>query len=318
MSVLAVNLITIGADLGAGAAAVSLLTKAPAQWLDIPYALLLLGLLVFGSYDEVQRVLKYVVLVFAAYAAAAFMAQPNWAAVLSATAIPRLSFKPEYIQAVLAILGTTLTSYAYVWETEETKEEDKERKELDIVRLDAAVGMVVAIAVFWFILIATGATLGAHHKHVETADQAANALVPVAGPWARYIFGLGLLASSFIAVPVLAVVSGQLVCQEVGWKSGLSLRFNQARAFYLVIAGCIAVGVVISLLRISPITLLFWASIAGGLGTPISLVFLLLSARDKSVMGTVRIGKPLLVGGWITAAVVVVAGVAFLFLQIRG
>src|SRR5207237_1035004 len=119
LSVLAVNLVTIGADLGAGAAAAGLILKAPAHWLGLPYAALLLTLLVFGTYDEVQRVLKYVVLAFAAYVLAAFLARPNWQAVLAATAAPHLSFKPEYVQAVLAILGTTLTSYAYVWEAEE-------------------------------------------------------------------------------------------------------------------------------------------------------------------------------------------------------
>jgi Mn2+/Fe2+ NRAMP family transporter len=316
VSVLAVNLITIGADLGGGAAAAGLLLNTPARWLGIPYAILLLGLLIFGTYDEVQRVFKYIVLAFAAYAAAAFMARPDWGAVLAATAIPRFSFKADYVQAMLAILGTTLTSYAYVWETEETKEEHKPRSELNVVRLDAGLGMVAAMAVFWFILIATGATLGTHHKQVATAEEAANALAPVAGPWARYLFGVGLLASSFIAVPVLAVVSGELICQEVGWKAGLSVRFSEAKPFYGLVAGALAIGVVISLLGVSPITLLFWASIAGGLGTPISLVLMLLAARDRQVMRGVSIGKPLLVAGWFTTAVVMAACAAFLYLQI--
>jgi Mn2+/Fe2+ NRAMP family transporter len=315
LSVLAVNLITIGADLEAGAAALSLLFHIDYRWFVVPYAAALLAILVFGSYQAVQRVLQYVLFVFAAYIISAFAAHPNWGTVLHATIRPPISLNSAYIQGALALLGTTLTSYAYVWETIEEAEARPPIGELGLAKADAGFGMFFAVGIFWFELIATGATLGLHHTQVQTAQQAAQALVPIAGPIAGYLFATGLLASSILAVPVLAATSAYVLGQEFGWRSSLSASVWRARPFYGALTAAVLIGVIVSFAGISPIQLLFWSGIVGGLGTPISLTFLLLIAENHKVMRDRPIGRLLTLVGWGTAILVTAISLYFLWQQ---
>lgn len=312
LSVLAVNLITIGADLEAGAAALGLIFHTAWQWFVIPFAATMLCILVFGSYQAIQRVLQYVLLIFAAYIVAAFLAHPDWSQVLANTISPHISVNGLYIRGALALLGTTLTSYAYVWETIEEEEERVAVGDLGLAKADAGFGMLFAVGIFWFILIATGATLGVHHKQVETAQQAAQALTPVAGPIAADIFAVGLLASAILAVPVLAASTAYIMSSEFAWRRGLSRKVSAAWRFYAAIVGALAVAVGVSLLGISPIKLLFICGIVGGLGTPISLVFLLIVARNRDLMGEHRVGRGLIAVGW--AIVGLVSAVSLFFL----
>jgi Mn2+/Fe2+ NRAMP family transporter len=229
--------------------------------------------------------------------------------------IPSWSSSSTYIQGALALLGTTLTSYAYVWETIEEAEERPPIDELGLAQADAGIGMLLAVAVFWFILISTGATLGIHHKTVQTAQDAAQALVPVAGPIAGYLFAAGLLASAVLAVPVLVATSAYVVGQQFGWRSSLSHSPWRAIRFYVALAAFVVLGVVISFLGVSPIQLLFVSGIIGGLGTPISMAFLLLIGQNREVMGEQAIGTVLRIAGWGTMLLVSAVSVYFLWQQ---
>lgn len=315
-SILLVNLVTVAADLEAGAAAISIVVPLDFRWFVVPYAVALILILFFGAYDEIERILKYAVLVFVAYIGAAFLAHPDWGSVLRHTVRPQVSLSGHSLQAMLAILGTTLTSYAYFWESQEQAEDRKPLGRLRLAKADAGLGMVLAVAVFWFTLIAVGATLGPHHKQIETAQQAAEALRPVAGPAASYLFAVGLLASSFIAVPVLAATSGYLVANEFDRPSGLSEPVRRAPVFYTMLGLAVVFGGVVSLLGLSAIQLLFVASIVGGLGTPISLSFLLLLSQDRQVMGDHEVGRPARYIGWATVAITGAVGAYFLWDQV--
>lgn len=312
ISVLTVNVITISADLEAGAAALGLIFGLSWQWFILPFGLGMLALLVFGSYQALERVLRFVLLVFVAYIAATFLAHPDWGAVFHHTLHPPISLDSTYVQGMLALLGTTLTSYAYVWESIEEAEERPPISSLGLARADAGLGMLFAVTIFWFILIGTGATLGVHHLPVETAQDAARALMPVAGALASDLFALGLLASAILAVPVLAATTAYMVGQEFGWPCGLSNSVERARRFYLVVAVTVLIAIAVAFIGISPIRLLFAASIAGGLGTPISLVFLLLVAKSRRIMGDDRISPELSMVGWGTA--IMVGGISLYFL----
>lgn len=315
VSVVGVNLLTISADLGGGAAALGLIFHVEYHWFVIPFALAVFLVLVFGSYTAIQRVLKWVLLVFVAYIFSAFAAHPNWGAVLHDTLLPRLSVSPSYIQGALALLGTTLTGYVYVWETIEEAEERPPIEELGLAQADAGVGMLFAVAVFWFILIGTGATLGVRHEQVQTAQQAAQALVPVAGPIAGYLFAAGLLASAILAVPVLAATNAYVVGQEMGFRSSLTGNPGRRIRFYAVLGLSLLVGVGITFAGISPIQLLFLSSIVGGLGTPISMAFLLLIGQNRDLMGDQAIGRWLRVIGWATVTIVSAISAYFLWQQ---
>ena len=179
----------------------------------------------FGNYKETQRVLVYLPLIFMSYVAAAFLARPNWSDVLRSSLIPHLSFIGPMISGAIALLGTTLTAYAYVWQTIEMSEETTPVSRLGLVQVDATLGTVIAGTTFWFVVIATGATLGVHHKVVQTAQDAANALTPFAGHWAKLLFGMGLLASALIAIPVVSATSAYVASEMFGWTRGIDKKF---------------------------------------------------------------------------------------------
>jgi Mn2+/Fe2+ NRAMP family transporter len=312
-AVLAVTVLTLGADISGGAAALSLLTGVSYQWFVLPFAVAVAGLLVYGKYDAISGILRYVVLVFFAYAVAAFMSHPDWMQILRATFTPQLSMGKAYVAGVLALLGTTLTSYAYVWETIELAHDRPPIRRLGLVQVDAALGMFVAGISFWFILVATGATLGVHHKDVQTAGDAAAALVPFAGRYAALLFGVGLLASALIAVPVLAGTSAYVVAEMFGWRASLDAKFARARPFYGALLLSLGVSTGIAYGWHNPIQILFYSGIAGGLGTPLTLIFMMLIARSRTIMHTHAIGGALAAGGWVVTAIVVAASVLYLY-----
>jgi Mn2+/Fe2+ NRAMP family transporter len=311
-AVLAVNVLTLAADLEGGSAALALLTGARYEWWIVPLGALTFAALTFGRFRDVQRVLRYTALLFLTYVGAAILAHPDWHAVLVGSFVPHLHFGKTEISGALALLGTTLTTYAYVWETIEVSEEKPPVNRLGLVQLDAVTGTVVAGLTFWFILIATGATLGIHHRSVETAQEAAQALAPIAGKYASLVFGVGLLGSALIALPVIAATSAYVVSEMFGWRRSLDAPFAHAPHFYGVLALCIAAAVAIAYAGVKPITLLFYSGIAGGIATPFTLALLLLVARSERVMQGMRIPAWLAICGWSVAAVITGASLAYL------
>ena len=317
ISVLVVNLITLAADLEGGGAALSLLFHLDYRWFIIPLAAFAGFILILGNYRKIQRVLIYLPLVFLSYVAAAFMARPNWSDVLRNSLIPHWSFTGPMMTGGIALLGTTLTAYSYVWETIEMSEERSPLSRLGLVQVDSVLGTIIAGASFWFILIATGATLGVHHKEVQTAQDAANALVPFAGHWASWLFGIGLLASALIAIPVLGATSAYVVSEMFGWRGGINKRFWRAKKFYVTLIAVLIAGTGVALAGISPIKLLWISSIVGGLATPITLTMMMLIAGSRA-MKPKPLNPYLLGSGWIVTIVVTVAAAVFLIQTVTG
>jgi Mn2+/Fe2+ NRAMP family transporter len=317
-SILLVNLITLAADLEGGAAALSLLSHVDYRWFVIPLAAGAGLMLIFGSYIKIQKFLVYLPLVFLTYGVAAFLARPHWLDVIRNSLIPHFSSTPPMVAGAIALLGTTLTAYSYVWQTVEMSEEAKPISQLGLVQVDTTLGTVVAGITFWFILIATGATLGVHHQVVQTAQDAATALKPVAGQWASILFGIGLLASALIAIPVLGATSAYVVTEMFGWGGGIDKKLWQAKKFYKTLIATLLVGSCIGLAGISPIKLLFFGSILGGLATPITLTLLMLLAADRKTMQPKAVNQFLLISGWMVTAIVALAAAIFLFQAATG
>jgi Mn2+/Fe2+ NRAMP family transporter len=316
VSVVLVNVVTIAADLQAGAAGIGLLAGVDPRWLVVPLGLALLGLLVVGRYDEVVAVLRYVLLGFLAFGVAAVLARPDWSHLLRASLVPTLSLNRDEVGGGLALLGTTLTSYVYVWETvsrgsEEPHDDRPDNRALARARIGAVVGAVFTAVILWFMLVASAATLGQHHETVSSAQDAAQALGPLAGSTATDLFAFGLVISAVVALPVLMATTAYVVGAQFDWRRGLSERVGGARRFYLALAASIALGLATSLAKISVIGMLVAASVVGGLGTPFGLVLLVRLARDPTVMGAQPISGRLAIAGWTVA--VVVGGFGLLF-----
>jgi Mn2+/Fe2+ NRAMP family transporter len=312
LSVLIVNLVTLAADLEGGGAALSLMIRIDYRWFVIPLAAFTGFVLILGNYKNIQRVLIYLPLVFLSYVAATFMARPHWSDVLRNSFIPHFSFTEPMVTGAIALLGTSLTAYAYVWETIEMSEEAPPLSRLGLVQVDTTLGTIVAGATFWCIVIATGATLGVHHKAVQTAQDAADALTPFAGHWASLLFGVGLLASALIAIPVLSATSAYVVSEMFGWGGGINKNFWRAKRFYVTLVSVLIVGTGIALAGISPIKLLFVSSIVGGIATPITLTMMMLIAGSRA-MKREPLNPFLLGSGWLVTTVMTVAAAIFLF-----
>lgn len=210
------------------------------------------------------------------------------------------------------MLGTTLTSYVYFWESIEVAERRPAISQLRAVNTDAVVGMLVAGSSFLFILIATAATSGRHHLSVNTAADAAAALKPLAGSLDQMVFGIGLLASAAIAIPVIAATNGYVVAQTFGWRAGLAHEPRTARGFYRLVFASLAAGAVLALIPIPTMSLLYWTSVIAGLATPLTLALTLLVASDRNIMRGRPIGVALATAGWVVTGIVTASALAFI------
>jgi Mn2+/Fe2+ NRAMP family transporter len=327
VSVVVVNVVTIAADLQAGSAGIGLLTGVSSRWLVLPLGAGLGALLLIGRYGQVVALLRWVLPGFLVFTAAAVLARPDWPRLLRASLVPGLSLGGHDLAGSLALLGTTLTSYVYVWETvqrgvEEPGESEPGESEpggaergdgrLARARTGAIAGAVFTALILWSMLVASAATLGRHHQAAASAQDAARSLRPLAGPLAADLFAAGLVVSTVVALPVLIASTAHVVGAQFDWRRGLSQPVGQARGFYAALAISIGLAVAVSLAGIPVLRMLVVASVIGGLGTPLGLVILVRLARDPQVMNGQTISRPLAAAGWTVAVAVTALGVLLL------
>ncbi|HXY28909.1 MAG TPA: divalent metal cation transporter [Acidimicrobiales bacterium] len=322
-SVVVVNVVTIAADLQAGAAGMGVLTGMDARWIVAPLGIAALGLLVWGRYDEIVGVLRFALLGFLAFGIAAVAARPHWLRVLRASLVPTMSLHRQVVAGALAIVGTTLTSYVYVWETIQRGVEepiDTARGVGPSTRVGGSVllGAIFTGLVFWFMLVASGATLGVHHQMVSSPQDAARAIRPLAGSLSADLFAIGLVVAAVVALPVMMATTAYVVGAEFGWRRGLSERVGNARGFYGTMGVAIGLAVALSLGHVSVLGMLVAASIVGGLGTPIGLAVLVALARDPKVMGERSISGRLAAAGWAVTTLVGFLGLVYVVAAAAG
>ena len=299
------NTFNIGADIGSMAAAAGLLVPVPQTLAAVIFALVMIVLEVTVPYHRYARVLRWLALSLLAYVGVLVVVHVDWTAALAATVVPRLQLDRASVAALLAVFGTTISPYLFFWQAGEEIEEQAERHDpvdrghVAAMRLDVAAGMGSGVGVMFAIMTTAAVTLGAHGAvQVSTAQQAAQALRPLAGDLAGLLFAAGIVGTGLLAVPVLAGSTAYAVTETFGWREGLGRRVAQARAFYTVIAVSILVGVAMNFVGISPIRALFLAAILNGVAAPPLLVLILLLVRSKAVLGRHRSGvlSQLLVG----------------------
>ncbi len=316
MSLLVIaNTINAGTDIGAIAAAVNLLVPIPALVLVLPIAIGILTVQILGSYALISRIFKWLTLTLFAYIGAAFLARPHWREVLIGTVVPTLRVDHQYLMTLVAILGTTISPYLFFWQASQEVEEElnmgrltlAERegatdREIKIAEIDVNTGMLFASIVFYFVILASAATLHVAGKtDIQTATDAAEALKPLSGGAASILFALGLIGSGFLAVPVLTGSSAYAIGEAFGWNCGLDEKLRTAPRFYAVIIVSTLVGMLINFLRIQPVTALFWTAVINGVLAPPLLVMIMLVSNNKEVMGKRVNGRLTNFIGWTTA-----------------
>lgn len=318
------NTINAGADISAISAAINMFVPVPISVMVIPIAIAIVALQVWGSYHLIVKVFKWLTLSLFAYVIAAFLAKPDWYAVARATFVPQISLTSEYITTIVAILGTTISPYLFFWEASEEVEEEKsegrttlaEREgatdaEIKKEKIDTIVGMLFCNVVFYFVILAAGATLHASGKtDIQSATDAAQALRPLAGDLASVLFAIGLIGAGLLAVPVLTGSAAYAVAETFDWPSGLDEKPRHAKKFYAVIAASTIVGVALDFLGINPIKALYWTAVINGVVAPPLLVVVMLVSNNQKVMGRRTNGLFTKIVGWLAAAVMFAAAIA--------
>jgi NRAMP (natural resistance-associated macrophage protein)-like metal ion transporter len=319
------NVFNIGADLGGMADAMRMVTGIPSYYWTPFFATLIGCLLIWTSYNFIARVFKWLTLVLFAYVITAFLARPDWSAVLRGTLLPHMAWTQSYMAVLVGILGTTISPYLFFWQASQEVEEDRERGkvtvaqrrgstnlELSTARDDVLTGMFFSNLVMFFIILTTSATLHTHGiQNIETAKQAAEALRPLAGQGAYWLFTLGLVGTGMLGVPVLAGSCAYAISEAASWR-GISLSKPPRRAapFYLVIAAAMLIGLSLDFAGLNAVKMLFWSAIVNGVLAPPLVILVVLLTSDKKVMGTRTNSRVAKVLGWICAVVMTAAAVA--------
>ena len=317
------NVINIGADLGGMGAATQMVTGVSAFVWTPTYAVVIVLLLAVTTYRRMASVLKWLTLVLFAYVLTAFLARPDWSQVLHATLIPHIQWSGAYLSVLVGILGTTISPYLFFWQAAEEVEEERstgrttlaQRKgatdqELADSRTDVVTGMFFSNFVMYFIILTTAATLHAHGRtHIETAQQAAEALRPLAGNGAYWLFTLGLIGTGLLGVPVLAGSCAYAVSEAKAWHGSLDVRPRIAPKFYAVLAISMALGLGLVYARVPAVKMLFWSAVANGVLAPPLIVLIVLLTTDATVMGARVNPAWLRILGWLAAIVMTAAAV---------
>jgi Mn2+/Fe2+ NRAMP family transporter len=268
------------------------------------------------SYPVYVSLLKWLGLCVFAYVGIVFFVQVPWAQVARDTLVPNIEFSHGYLSMLTAVLGTTVSPYLFIWQAAlEVEEQRATPHEVPVrvapsqahwqfikIRVDTWLGMTVSNLVMFFIILTTAVTLHAHHiTQIDSAQQAARALEPVAGRFAFLLFAIGLVGTGLLAVPTLAGSIGYAVGEAFRWPTGLDHKPYQARRFYAVIAIATLVGAGMNFIGIDPIRALIASAVINGM-LSVPLLFILMSiARNPAVMGRFVIPRTLAVLGWSTA-----------------
>jgi NRAMP (natural resistance-associated macrophage protein)-like metal ion transporter len=320
------NVVNIGADLGGMAAVTEMVTGVKAVVWTPLYAGFIVSLLFWSSYRQIARIFKWLTLVLFAYVVTAFLAHPDWWAVLRATVVPHVEWSNAYLAILVGILGTTISPYLFFWQAAQEVEEDRAAgrrtvqqrrgatdEELRRARTDVLTGMFFSNLVMYFIILTTAATLHASGQTtIATARQAAEALRPLAGDGAYWLFAIGLIGTGMLGVPVLAGSCAYAVAEAEGWRGSLEDTPRLARRFYAVVAVSMLVGLILNFVRLDAVTMLFWSAVVNGVLASPLIVLVVLLTGDRAVMGT-RVNPPLLRWlGWATAAIMTAAAAGML------
>ncbi len=308
------NIVNIGADISGMAAASALLlpSVSPILFSVVISAIIILCLILF-SYRQIAHYLKWVAILMVSYMAAAFLVQQNWSEILKRTLIPQILWSKDYLLMVAAFFGTTISPYLFFWQaSEEVEEEELHRRlekgavplipdvqphglhrsskiitnEITSMYKDIGFGMFFSNLITFFIIILSSATLFRYGSfNINTVQEVASILKPLAGPYANLLFLIGIIASGILAIPVLAGSAAYAVSELFGWRFGFENNFAKAKQFYLVITLSTLLGVLIPVLNLQPIKILFYTAVIYGAISPVMILLLIHMANNPKIMG---------------------------------
>jgi len=319
---LVANIINLGADLGAMGDAVRLLVGGRAEPYVVVFAVTCAALEVFSSYERYVRLLKWLTVALFAYVATVLVVKVPWGEVAYRTVVPQILWQTDYAVTIVAVLGTTISPYLFFWQASEEAEEERvdpaakplieaprqARREIRRIEIDTYLGMGLSNLIALCIIITTAATLNAHGvTDVQSSEQAASALKPIAGEFAALLFTCGIVGTGLLAIPVLAGSGAYALAETMRWPAGLGRRPRDAKAFYATIVVGTLIGVAFNFVHIDPIKALFWTAVINGVTAVPLMVVMMVMTRQRRVMGQFTLPRWLHVIGWVSTAAMTLA-----------
>ena len=319
------NVINLGADLNAMGDSAGMVIGGPKGLYAVGLGLVSLALQVFVPYDRYVKVLKWLTLSLLAYIGVGFAAHVDWIAAARKMVLPTFHWEKDYATTIVAILGTTISPYLFFWQAAQEVEEirrvaadkplriapEQARRNLRRLRVDTAVGMGFSNCIALFMIVATAATL--HAKgivHIETTSQAAQALEPIAGRFAFLLFGLGVVGTGLLALPVLAGSAAYAVASLLQVRKGLDQPPSGAKTFYAILAAAMLVGLAISASGLNPIKALYWSAVVNAVISVPIMVAVMVAASHAKIVGDLTLPTAWRVLGWLATAAMAVATLA--------
>ena len=318
----------IGADIaGMGAVGNLLFPSIDATYFSVVFTLILLLLIIYLPYRKIASVLKYLCLILLVYLIVPFLYKQDIASIFKSTFIPTIKFDKDYIGIIVAILGTTISPYLFFWQATMEVEEVKQKKNFLMVdkkiirdmKQDVDLGMLFSNLVMFFIILTTGSVLfkGGIHQ-IDTVDQAAQALRPLVGKSAHFLFAIGVIGIGFLAIPVLSGSMSYIFCETFGWRQGLDNKFHEARTFYIIIAISLILGLSLNYIGISTVKALIYSAVLYGLTAPVLIAIILHICNNKKVMGKYTNSRISNIVGMITLALMTAAAAILVYLELKG
>ena len=318
-------ILNIGADISAvGAVLNLLLPQIPATVFSVIFTILLTLALIKFSYKRIAKILKWLCLIMLSYFIVPFLVNPNWQTIIINTLLPVIRFDKNFILIIVALFGTTISPYLFFWqasaEAEERRHSSKQlivnKKIIRNMDLDIDAGMIFSNMIMFFVILTTGTVLfTANITQIDTVQQAAIALRPLAGNASYLLFALGIIGSGLIAIPVLAGSLSYIYAEIKGSEEGLDKKFHEAKGFYTVLIISLLTGLAINFAGISPIKMLIYSAVLYGLTAPILILLILHISNNKSILGKYVNGRLSNILGILTFIVMTAAAIAYLYLQ---
>jgi len=315
----------IGADIaGMGAVGNLLFPSIDANYFSVVFTIILLILIVYLPYQKIASVLKYLCIVMLVYFIVPFLYKQDFGEIIKATFIPTIKFNKDFIAILVGILGTTISPYLFFWQVSVEVEEMRHKRRHLIVDKklihdmdqDVDFGMTVSGFVMYFIILTTGTVLfkGGIHQ-IDTVEQAALALKPLAGNLSYLLFAIGVIGTGLIAIPVLSGAISYIITETFGWKEGLDKKFHEAKAFYIIIAISLVLGLSLNYVGITPIQSLIYTAILYGLTAPVLIAIILHISNNKKIMGENVNGRTTNILGFAALIIMTVTALALIYMQ---
>lgn len=316
----------IGADIsGMGAVGNLLFPAIDANYFSVLFTIILLGLIIYLPYQKIASVLKYLCIVMLVYFIVPFLYKQDFLEIIKSTFIPTIKFDKDFIAILVGILGTTISPYLFFWQASvEVEEMKNKRKHLIVnkkiiheINQDVDFGMTVSGLVMYFIILTSGTVLfkGGIHQ-IDTVEQAAMALKPLAGNLAYLLFAIGVIGTGLIAIPVLSGSISYIITETFGWEQGLDKKFHDAKAFYIIIAISLILGLSLNYIGITPIQSLIYTAILYGLTAPVLIAIILHISNNKKIMGENVNGRLTNILGFLALIIMTIAALTLIYLEL--